>query len=392
MALEVEPGLLAVGAAAFGDGLLSTDEPIAKLTFADGASTAVRAASISQNTLNTIKADNLTPVDNVNDSATLHWLEYNTGDCDVNGEVNIADITPIGQKYNISFDESHPDYASLEVIDADYNGEIFIADLTPIGQNYQSVITGYDVYRTSLNTPDEVPLVSDTGRWTKVPNAAVPAGPSAPRVFNGTKVRVPYSFIDTCGEGDFGWYVQPVGTTLDGKDTTGPVGEAVTLHVSSSGPPPAGLSFEIQPPAGDVVSVNDEFYLAVKVTDATDLFSANVRFEYDSTLVEYVEGVPAYAGHDNMLDPPLFVDADDVDPAESPYVLLGFNATQTQGTPVVSGDGYLAYIKFRALATGANTSAFRFPQSSNFIYLWGEQYGVSSSTPALGSPQNLEVQ
>jgi hypothetical protein len=393
LAVLVAPGLLAVGAAAYGEGLLDTEAPLATLTFAAGANTCVeRSASISQSLFNIIQDDNLTPVDNVNGTATLHWLEYNIGDYDVNGEVNIADLTPIGQKFQQVYIDTDPDFATLEVIDGDGNGEINIADITPIGQNFQSVIEGYDVYRTELTTPDEVPGVDEVGRWIKVPNAANPAGPSAPRVANGQLVRQSYTFTDESGEGDFGWYVQPVGTAVDGKGTTGPKSEVVTLHVSPDGPPPAGLSFEIMPPASGVVSVNDEFYLAVKITDISELFSANVRFEYDGTLVEYVEGVPAYDTNVNFLEPPLFVDADDVDEAVDPYVLFGFNATQTQGTSTKSGDGYLAYIKFRALVAGTNLEAFRFPQASNFIYLWGEQYGVPIATPTLGSPQSLEVQ
>jgi hypothetical protein len=92
-----------------------------------------------------------------------------------------------------------------------------------------------------------------------------------------------------------------------------------------------------------------------------------------------------------MLEPPLFVTADDVDAAASPYILLGFNATQTQGTPTKDGDGYLGFIKFRAKAAGINTETFRFPQASNFIYLWGETYGEAIATPALGAPQILNV-
>jgi hypothetical protein len=95
--------------------------------------------------------------------------------------------------------------------------------------------------------------------------------------------------------------------------------------------------------------------------------------------------------HPNMLEPPLFVAVNDVDGAVSPYVLLGFNATQTQGTPAKDGDGYLGYFKFKAIAAGINNEAFRFPQSSNFIYLWGVNYGEDAAEPALGSPQLINI-
>jgi len=164
--------------------------------------------------------------------------------------------------------------------------------------------------------------------------------------------------------------------------------------VTPAGPPPAGLSFEIVSPATEFATVGDEFYVAVKVTGVTDLFSANVRFEYDSDVVQFEEGVASYndgTDHPNFLSPPLFVTADNVDSATSPYVLLGFNATETQGTPTVSGDGYLGYFKFKAIGAGIVDEAFRFPQSSNFIYLWGSDYGVAVAAPALGSPQLLNV-
>src|SRR6185369_4435623 len=168
-----------------------------------------------------------------------------------------------------------------------------------------------------------IPLVTDSGRWTKVPNDAEPAGPSAPRDFNGQKARLVYTFHDASGDGDFGWYVVALDSTgsASTKDSN-----VATVTVTPAGPPPAGLTFEIQDPATEFATVGDEFYLAVKVNDITGLFSSNVRFEYDASLVQLEESVETYAGHPNLLEPPLFLAVDDVGPATSPYKLIGFNA------------------------------------------------------------------
>ena len=385
LVLEVEPGLLAIGVAATDGGTLDTRQPLAQLTFAAGAATVLRhAATITQDTRSAVR--NLTAVGEGSDQATLQWSERHTGDYDLNGEVNIADLTPIGANFKKAFTAGDTDYAKLEVIDGDENGEINIADLTPIGGNFRSLISGYDVYRTPLTTPDEVPSVSDAGRWTKVENTTNPSGPSAPRDWNGQNFRLVYTFLDQSGTGNFGWYVVPV--NYGAAPQHGPASNVATVDLV---PPNASLAFEIEPPAGPLANLNDEFYLAVLVNNVTGLFSANVRFEYDSSLVQYEEGVPNYTGHTNLLTDPLFISADNVGTATSPYVLVGFNATQTKGTLPVDGSGALAYIKFKCIASGVNATCFRFPQSTTFIYLWGSTYGVPVATPELGQPQILNV-
>jgi hypothetical protein len=307
--------------------------------------------------------------------------------------VNISDISRIGPRLGHSTTDGNDD-GKDEVVDGDNNGLITIAELTPLGGNLGSTITGYNVYRTVVTGPTDVPDPADTGRWTKVPNVDNPSGPSAPRQFNQQQTRLSYTFIDNSGLGEFAWYVAPVSLAGDPFQLEGPASNVAQVVVTPAGPPPAGLSFEITSPGGEFRTVGDEFYVAVKVTGVDSLFSANVRFEYDGSVVQFVEGVPAYndgSDHPNVLEPPLFVSVDDVDPAASPYVLLGFNATQTQGTPVKTGDGYLGYFKFKALAPGIINEAFRFPQVTNFIYLWGQNYGEAVATPALGSPQLLNI-
>jgi hypothetical protein len=337
------------------------------------------------------KVDDLSVTDNGDTSATLQWSERHPGDYDQNGEVNAADLTKIGQQFRKAVVVGSPDYARLEVIDGDSNGEINSADITVIGQNFRSFITGYNVYRTPLADANEVPLATDSGRWTKVINSAEPTGPSAPRQFNGQDFRLVYTFNDSSGAGNYGWFVRPTGPNNNEEGTTSDV---ATATVGSGAPPEAGLTLVIMPPQGNTLSPGTDVYVAVVVTGAVDLFSANVRFEYDTTLLEFVEAIPSYndgTEHPNILTPPLFIGVDNVGSAAAPYSLIGFNATQTLGTPPVTADGALGYVHFRARGDGLNASALRFPQSSNFIYLWGETYGVPVLTPALGDPLLISV-
>lgn len=386
-AFRADRGVLALGITAKGGALLRPGQ-LARIGFAAGTDTAARHASfITQDNRSAVR--NLAATDNGDQTVTLQWNERNTGDYDLNGEVNVADLTRIGLYFNQSTDPGqNPNSAKVEVADGDDNGLITLADITPISFNFGSFITGYNVYRTTLATPDENPDPTDTGRWTKIENTIEPSGPSAPRDYNGQQTRLLYTFIDAAGSGDFAWYVAPTGQA----GSTPPEGKPSNVMKLQTGPPPAQLDFEIQAPATELLQVNDEFYIAIKITGATGLFSANVRFEYDGSLVQFEEGVAAYAGHTNLLEPPLFLAVDNAGTATSPYVLIGFNATQTSGTPVKDGDGYLAYFKFKALAPGINAECFRFPQSTNFIWLWGAQYGVAlTPPPVLGAPQNVNI-
>lgn len=393
MALADEPGLVAIGVAGIHDAPLDPALPLAVLRFAPGRGTYLtKHASIGQDNRNKVK--DLTAVNNGDGSATLQWSERHTGDYDLNGLVGLPDMVRIGQYFNQTYMEGDADWAQLEVVDGDNDGRIYLADLVPLSINFKSRIMGYNVYRTPLASPSEIPDVNDAGRWTKVPNASEPAGPSAPRSWSGQNFRLVYTFIDDSGEGDFGWYVAAAGLETD-TPPEGPKSDPATLTVVQL--PEAGLSFEIIPPAGTTANVNDEFYLAVKVAGVTGLFSANIRFEYDSSLVDYLEGVPSYTDldsilHANFLVPPLFVEHDYGATGDGSYNLIGFNATQEAGEPGKDGDGYLGYFKFKAAAAGANPTCFRFPQVSTYIYLWGIQFGVPIATPSLGAPQALTIQ
>jgi hypothetical protein len=75
----------------------------------------------------------------------LSWTQVNVGDYDFNGEVNIADLTPLAGVLGQTYDRSVPGAADTKVywLDGDGNGEVNIGDLAPIGQNYGAYINGY---------------------------------------------------------------------------------------------------------------------------------------------------------------------------------------------------------------------------------------------------------
>src|SRR5439155_6739073 len=128
-----------------------------------------------------------------------------------------------------------------EVVDGDGNGEINAADISPIGQNFKSFITGYNIYRTPLSSASEQPDPLDSARWAKVLNTGDPSGPSAPRQFSGQDFRLVYTFLDQSGAGDFGWFVRPTGLTVSEE---GRISDVKTFTVGGVAPPSAGLSLE----------------------------------------------------------------------------------------------------------------------------------------------------
>jgi len=105
---------------------------------------------------------------NNTDGYRLEWSYLNTGDYDLNSEVNISDLTPIGMHLGTTQDDTN--WLEACCADGDGNGEVNIADVTPIGQNYQVSVAGFNVYGSD----------SAAGPWTLdsfAPLGDVPAEP-----------------------------------------------------------------------------------------------------------------------------------------------------------------------------------------------------------------------
>ena len=129
---------------------------LATVHFVPGAATSLRAVSTPPSRPASASVLTIT-------AGVLDWHFYSQGDYDQNGEVNIADLTPIA----IHFHETGPfDPNSIQaVVDGDSNGEINIADLTPMAPNFLAQVAGYAVYRSQSlsdypSAPDEAPKVS----------------------------------------------------------------------------------------------------------------------------------------------------------------------------------------------------------------------------------------
>lgn len=146
LAVTSRPGVLPLGATQVrgaavmpvsGSGVLAT------IRFDYGAFAGRVASKAPSGSGNAV--DDLIIVSQTGLSADLQWTEHHVGDYDNNGEVNIADMTPLGLFFNETVATSD-DQDFARMVDGDGNGEVNLADLTPIGSNYGSTISGYIVY------------------------------------------------------------------------------------------------------------------------------------------------------------------------------------------------------------------------------------------------------
>ena len=80
-----------------------------------------------------------------------NWTYRNQGDYDLNTEVNVADLTPLGQSFNK--DSQSPNWINEQWADGDGNGLNNLADVTPIGQNFGGSVNGYHL-ESSINGSD----------------------------------------------------------------------------------------------------------------------------------------------------------------------------------------------------------------------------------------------
>lgn len=80
----------------------------------------------------------------------LHWEYRSTGDYDQNGYAGLTDLLPIALYYgDTAPGQSFPDSSARAVADGNLDGRINLADLTPLGANWgRSVLGGYSVYRS----------------------------------------------------------------------------------------------------------------------------------------------------------------------------------------------------------------------------------------------------
>jgi hypothetical protein len=145
-----------------------------------------RSVSVAPTGPDNIVTD-LTVVDMGGGQVALGWTEINKGDLDLNGEVNAADLAPIAQNFNSSYNAADPFRRNFPAywIDGDGNGVINGADLTPIGQHYKSAVAGYNVRRNGALIPGAAP-----GEPTILPGTAQKF-PGLPRHYTLTTAGLP---------------------------------------------------------------------------------------------------------------------------------------------------------------------------------------------------------
>lgn len=97
------------------------------------------------------------------DGTRLSWTYRNKGDYDLNGMVNVSDLTPIGMYYGLA--ESDPRWLLAKAADGDDNGMITVSDITPIGQFFGGSIIGYQIWGTD----------DPSGEWAFVGSVTVAA-------------------------------------------------------------------------------------------------------------------------------------------------------------------------------------------------------------------------
>ncbi len=142
---------------------------------------------------------------NPDSSADLTWTYRNQGDGDLNSEVNIADLTPIG--IHLGKTGQSPDWNRARNTDNDDNSEVNISDITPIGSNFLNKVGGYWIQRaanpdSSWNLVSQVAFTEssinpDTARRDFSFHLNVPADGQWYRVapFDGGEIGVPSNAV-----------------------------------------------------------------------------------------------------------------------------------------------------------------------------------------------------
>ncbi len=85
----------------------------------------------------------------------LEWTESNTGDYNFDGLINVSDITPVGQYFNVAANAAIG-FSPLETaywVDGGRDGMVDLGDITKIGQNYGYSVSGYSVRRNGAAMP-----------------------------------------------------------------------------------------------------------------------------------------------------------------------------------------------------------------------------------------------
>ncbi|MCB1219084.1 MAG: hypothetical protein H7A35_06450 [Planctomycetales bacterium] len=183
-------------------------------------------------------------------SWVMAWTERLVGDYDQNGEVTIADVTPIAANWQAEVDYFSPalknsipfwpqgnpelDGAAGDGnppadgsgaqnwrrarVDGDANGLVNISDITPLAQHFGQRMDGYRIYRRPLGSEEYELLPNPIDDQLPYTIGRTEAGPRSLSSIDGSR-PVRYGFTDNPGDGDFEYAVAAYDASTD---TEGP--------------------------------------------------------------------------------------------------------------------------------------------------------------------------
>ncbi|MCC7478388.1 hypothetical protein IT575_07985 [bacterium] len=139
----------------------------------------------------------------------LHWLYACAGDYNQDGQVAVADLTPIGLNFGaLAEGGQFPPTSALAVVDGNQDGTISVQDLAAIGFNFRRKVTAFNVYQGTdvAQLPDANDAASELSPIGSLPFSA--AG------FNTASERIAFDFPLSLppAEGEIYW-VRPVDAT-----------------------------------------------------------------------------------------------------------------------------------------------------------------------------------
>ena len=389
---------------------------VATITFSRQPYSVRSVSAVADKDLNVV--DDLTASINPDGTVLLSWQEKHPGDYNNDGVADIGDIPRVAENF-FGTRESLGNPGLFELVNGNGDDKIDIADVAVLAENFFTEVTGYSVYRTLLVTQDEDPDPKDTGRWQRLRREGAQPPDAPPTVFgqhNGQDFRLPYSVIDRPSEpGFYAYFVRPFSKPEDNPNegaisivakTSQPTGQSslflTVVNTEGRGNPP-------------IFVVGETVILKVSIENAFSVFSANVRFLYRGDVLELLQDdenkpVPFIEGYEQNLlyesvEPPpvggqplfLGLDVGDATADGFPnYRWVGMNATKKKPAQPASGNGALGYFRFRVKAGGGEPittiqDAFRFPSSTVFIYLMGEQYGVFLPPPIYTDTETIAI-
>jgi|GEM_PF-495684 len=206
----------------------------------------------------------------IGERARVVFYERNLGDFDLNGKVEIADISQLAMHYGK--DDS---FIQTPVIDAGTNSIVDIADITFLAMNYGSTLGGYDIELAF--TPEEGP----EGDFVRLENATEPSDPTLTRPFISLPQGWPqYEYLlPDMGYGTYKVRVTAVGETLSDVGSVSLPDQVVVQNL----PPAPPSSFYAA--GADRTSVTLNWSPSI----ATDLAGYNVYITEDDAADELAD-------------------------------------------------------------------------------------------------------